>query len=71
MLEKVMQNRVLRSRALSSHVVWSVEDTSALNTGKIQLSVVEDGSPETALNNIIIEFPQSSTNKIILQFYLL
>ena len=68
MLEKVMQNRVLRSRALSSHVVWSVEDTSALNTGKIQLSVVEDGSPETALNNIIIEFLSINVNYVTLFF---
>ena len=58
MLEKVIQNRVLRSRTISSHEVWSVEDTSALKTGNIQLSVVEDRSPEIALNNIINEFPQ-------------
>ena len=53
MLKKVMEDRVLRSRALRSHIVRTVQDTSTLSTGNIQLSVVEDGFPEMALHDII------------------
>ena len=53
MLKKVMEDRVLRSLALRPHIVRTVQDTSTLNTGEIQLSVVEDGCPEMALKDII------------------
>ena len=69
-MKKVMKDRVLWSLALCSHVVRTVKDTAALHTGNIQLSVVEDSFPETALN-IINDFPQLKTKKIILPFYLL
>lgn len=68
MLKKVMEDRVLWSLAVGSHVLRTVKDASTVNTGNIQLSVIEDGFPEPALNNIIKELV---TNKIILQFYLL
>ena len=61
MLKKVMEDRVLWSLAVSSHVVLTVQDASTVNTGNIQLSVIEDGFPELALNNIIKEF---LTNKV-------
>ena len=53
MLKKVMEDRVLWSLAVGSHVVWTVKDASTVNTGNIQLSVIEDGFPEPALKNII------------------
>ena len=61
MLKKVMEDRVLWSLALSSHVVRTFQDASTVNTGNIQLSVIEDGFPELALNNIIREL---LTNKV-------
>ena len=61
MLKKVMEDRVLWSLALCSHVVWTVQDTPTVKTGNIELSVIEDGFPELALNNIIKEL---FTNKV-------
>ena len=55
MLKKGMEDRVLWSLAVCSHVVRTVQDTSTVYTGNIQLSVIKDGFPELALNNIIIK----------------
>ena len=55
MLKKVMEDRVLWSLVVGSHVVGTVKDAATVNTGNIQLSVIEDGFPEPGLNKIITE----------------
>ena len=63
MLKKVMEDRVLWSLAVGSHVVRTVKDTSTVNTGNIQLSVIEDGFPEPALKNIVKELLTNDLTK--------
>ena len=57
MLKKVMEDGVLWGLAVGLHVVRTVKDTPTLNTGNVQLSMVEDSFPETTLN-IIYDFLQ-------------
>ena len=52
MLKKVMEDGVLWGLAVGLHIVRTVKDTPTLNTGNVQLSMVEDSFPETTLNMI-------------------
>ena len=57
-MKKVMEDRVLWSLAICSHIVRTVQDTPPTphTGGDIQLSVIEDSFPESALNIIKMIF---------------